>query len=397
MASNTIKSPELSISDLADILAALTEVVRPYQLGIQLKIDLAKPDIIERNHPGDIDRQKAEVVKYWLPNSPDASWTTLANAVERMGGHAKLVKTLREKEQSNMGDTAQLKGEEQIHEKPVVLARPLFSRQASSVTPVSSTFKRSTSATVSLDVCVPRNILLLGKMGHGTSTLGNRILNSDGWFKINDQQYPQTSQGSSMIKSESQLKNYKIEVYDHSGLFEGASSIEELFSAVPDKLNLVIFILKRGYDFDESEVEILKSVMNKWQISGISALVLTHCECLSEEERGEMIEQLKKDHPSIAEMMGKGILAVGFPDSSHIQPGSPLSQRVEEDKANLRQLIYSCESGFRRAYQAAVLIPESLQNEQVEHLRTSVRGRQPPQKERIKRLQTSIRSRHRSK
>ena len=85
---------------------------------------------------------------------------------------------------------------------------------------------------------------------------------------------------------------------------------------------------------------ILKSVMSKWQISRISALVLTHCECLSEEERGEMIKQFKKDHPSITELMGKGILAVGFPDSSHVQPGSPLNQRVEEDKANLRQLIY---------------------------------------------------------
>jgi hypothetical protein len=71
--------------------------------------------------------------------------------------------------------------------------------------------------------------------------------------------------------------------------------------------------------------------------------VLTHCERLSEEERGEMIEQFKKDHPSIAELMGKGTLAVGFPDSSHIQPGSPLSQMVEEDKANLRKLIYSCD------------------------------------------------------
>ena len=56
-----------------------------------------------------------------------------------------------------------------------------------------------------------------------------------------------------------------------------------------------------------------------------------------------MIEQFKKDHPSIAELMGKGILAVGFPDSSHIQPGSPLSESVDEDKANLRQLIYSCD------------------------------------------------------
>ena len=65
-----------------------------------------------------------------------------------------------------------------------------------------------------------------------------------------------------------------------------------------------------------------------------------------------MIEQLKKDHPLIAEVMGKGILAVGFPDSSHVQPGSLLSQRVDEDKADLRQLIYSCD--------ISVTIPSTL-------------------------------------
>ena len=146
-----------------------------------------------------------------------------------------------------------------------------------------------------------------------------------------------------MLRSASQLMDYKIEVYDYSGLFEGASSIDKLSSAVPEELDLVIFVLKRGCDFDESEVAILKSVMNRWQISRISVLVLTHCERLSEEERGEMIEQFKKDHPSIAELMGKGILAVGFPDNSHIQPVSLLSERVDEDKANLRQLIYSCD------------------------------------------------------
>ena len=199
-------------------------------------------------------------------------------------------------------------------------------------------------------------------MGHGKSTLGNRMLNSDGCFTINDQRCPQTSQGSSVLKSASQLKNYRFQVYDHSGLFEGASSIDEFSSAVPEKLDLVIFVLKRGCDFDESEVEILKSVVSEWKISRISALVLTHCERLSEEERGEMIEQFKKDHPSIAELMGKGILAVGFPDSSHIQPGSPLSQRVEEDKASLRQLIYSCEP---------VLISKPPQDERVKRLRTS--------------------------
>ena len=315
---------KLGISDLADVLAAIVEVTRPYQLGIQLKIDSSELDTIEKNHPGDIDRQKTEVVKYWLRNSPEASWTTLASAVERMGGHSKLAETLRGKERND--------------EAPALPSR--FLRQETMVTLVRG--KRSTTLDISLDTCLQRSILLLGKMGHGKSNLGNRMLNSDGWFKINDQQCPQTSQGSSMLCSASQLKAYKIKVYDHSGLFEGASSIDELSSAVPEKLDLVIFVLKHGYDFDESEVEILKSVVSEWKISIISALVLTHCEHLSEEERGEMIEQFKKDHPSIAELMGKGILAVGFPDSSHIQPGSMLSQRVAEDKASLRRLIYSC-------------------------------------------------------
>ena len=94
--------------DLAEVLAAIEEVTKPYQLGIQLKIDSSQLDTIEKNHPRDIGRQKTEVIKYWLHNSPDASWTTLAKAVERMGGHARLAETLREKEQSSMGDTTVL-------------------------------------------------------------------------------------------------------------------------------------------------------------------------------------------------------------------------------------------------------------------------------------------------
>ena len=323
---------KLTISDLADVLAALKEVAKPYQLGIQLKIDLAELDKIEGNHPRDIDRQKTEVVKYWLRNSPDALWTTLANAVERMGGHARLAKTLREKEQSIMGDIASPQGVE-----PAWLTQLVAS--ASWNSPPSP----PRSKTRSLNKCVPCNILLLGKMGHGTSTLGNRILDHDGWFKINDQQYPQTIPGSSMLTSASQLKDYKLKVYDHTGLFVSASAIDELSSPILNEMNLVIFVLKHGSIFDVRESEILEAVVYKWNFSVISALVLTHCERLSEEEREGIIMQFKKDHPSIAKLMGKGILAVGFPDSCHVQPGSPLSRRVEEDKAKLRQLIYSCD------------------------------------------------------
>ena len=126
-------------------------------------------------------------------------------------------------------------------------------------------------------------------------------------------------------------------------MFEGASSINALSSAVSNELNSVIFALKCGCCFDESEVQILKSVVNQWKTCRISAVVLTHCERLLAEERGKMIEQFKKDYPSVAKLMGKGILAVGFPEKSHIQPGSELSQRVEEDRKKLRQLIYSCD------------------------------------------------------
>ena len=110
-----------------------------------------------------------------------------------------------------------------------------------------------------------------------------------------------------------------------------------------EDLNLVIFVLRFGCDLDLDETEILKTVIKKWKISQVSVLILTHCEHFSEEEREKMIEQFKKDHPSVAELMGKGILAVGFPDNSHIQPGSQLSQSVKDDTKKLRELIYSCD------------------------------------------------------
>ena len=75
---------------------------------------------------------------------------------------------------------------------------------------------------------------------------------------------------------------------------------------------MVIVVLKYGRNLNESEQKILKGVVSKWQISGISCLIPTHCEKLSEEDEKEVIEQFKKDHPSITELMGKGILAVGF-------------------------------------------------------------------------------------
>jgi hypothetical protein len=172
-----------------------------------------------------------------------------------------------------------------------------------------------------------------------------------------------------MLLSQSQRKQYMVSVHDHNGLFEGLSSDDSLQSNLPDDLSLVMVVLKQRCRFDADERGRLEAVMTKWKISRISALVLTHCESLSEKEQKNAIKQFKKDHPSITELMGKGILAVGFPDSSYIQPGSPLSQRVEEDKARLRQLVYSCDEvmSISKAL-ASTLQQESAahQNEQLE-------------------------------
>ena len=58
-----------------------------------------------------------------------------------------------------------------------------------------------------------------------------------------------------------------------------------------------------------------------------------------------MIREFRTAHQLVAELMGKGILTVGFPDSSHIQPGSELSDSVMTDRKKLKELIYSCNEG----------------------------------------------------
>lgn len=306
---------QLRSSDLRDIVAALQDITELHSLGLELNIDSSKLKEIERNHPGELNRQKTEVIEYWLRNS-DASWTTLANAVERMGGHARLAERL-----SKLGK------EQQRDEQPSHEGTP----------------QRKATRTHSLNSCENCNILILGKAGHGKSMLGNRISNSDGNFKLNCGICPQTCVGVAVINSETRSKNYLVNIYDHNGLFEGVCTRRALSSRIPSSLNLVLFVLKSGHRFNQKETEILESVSSEWQISRISALVLTHCECLSEEERAILIGQFKRDHPSVAQLMGKGIHAVGFPDSSHVKGETGLSESIEDDRTKLRKLIYSCD------------------------------------------------------
>lgn len=81
--------------------------------------------------------------------------------------------------------------------------------------------------------------------------------------------------------------------------------------------------------------------MTMWpDISSISALIVTHCERLSEEERREEVKKIKMKYPTIANFMKVGIITVGFPDQDYVRDERSLADSTKEDAAVLRTLTY---------------------------------------------------------
>ena len=87
---------------LDEIVSAIKEITDPHGLGIQLGIETYQLEIFEKNHPGDVERQKSEVIKHWR-NNFECSWDALACAVEKMGKHRNLVTQLRERDLQALG------------------------------------------------------------------------------------------------------------------------------------------------------------------------------------------------------------------------------------------------------------------------------------------------------
>lgn len=88
------ENPAIPLS-LKQILKYTKEVRSWYILGIQLDIDSSDLKRIEKDCRGDPERCKIEAIDFWLRHDPEPTWSKLARAVEDMGGHAKVVETLR--------------------------------------------------------------------------------------------------------------------------------------------------------------------------------------------------------------------------------------------------------------------------------------------------------------
>ena len=88
-----IRRPPLVVGEVE---SELKEINKPHQLGVHLRIPSEHLERFEEEHRDDITRQRVEVITYWLRNFADASWNTLATAVEGIGGHNLLVAKLRD-------------------------------------------------------------------------------------------------------------------------------------------------------------------------------------------------------------------------------------------------------------------------------------------------------------
>ena len=87
-----IAMPRLS---LKEVEPELREINNTHSLGVQMGVPPEDLERFEREYRDDVTRQRSQVITYWLRNSADASWSTLASAVERVGGYRLIVSRLR--------------------------------------------------------------------------------------------------------------------------------------------------------------------------------------------------------------------------------------------------------------------------------------------------------------
>ena len=87
-----------------NILPLLKEVTDVFHLGVGLGIHPNEIKRIEKEHKDDVRRQLSEVILFWMNDSDDCSWKTLAKAVEDLRTHGQLASQLREMDQTLTAD-----------------------------------------------------------------------------------------------------------------------------------------------------------------------------------------------------------------------------------------------------------------------------------------------------
>ena len=200
-----------------------------------------------------------------------------------------------------------------------------------------------------------RNVMVIGKIGAGKSTVANSIILVD-TFKVGNsvESVTQTAQMTQVVLRYKTGVEYDLKVIDTIGLDSHMLSNEDVMkdtkmflkSNVPEGVHLILFAFKYR-QFSPEDYDLFKSIMdlfNARDISDISALVMTRCETESAESRERIVSEFTTHERTrdIAKFMKKGVVCVGFPDLDFVDEmfKEVFKQIAQEDTERLHELIH---------------------------------------------------------
>ena len=187
-----------------------------------------------------------------------------------------------------------------------------------------------------------RNVVILGKVGTGKRTLGNHIVGQDIFQQESlfdagnaNHHYKQHWAGDTF---------YRILTVDIESL---QTSYRNPLPYIRERLqtvHLIIFVIANGRYTDESHNSLMRAVKDLHsQAKPFSALVITHCEGITEESRRDIVNEFKVNSRSseVAAFIGKQIFGVGLPDISKVSTHfkSIYQNGITKDEIAIRRLV----------------------------------------------------------
>lgn len=196
---------------------------------------------------------------------------------------------------------------------------------------------------------IKRNILLLGRTGVGKSSVVNHIIGRK-LFLVGDSttNVTSTTRMAQAVLSLPTIKcNLHLQVIDTAGFYYNELTDPKVIqdfetflkSNVPEGVHLILHCVKFGRLMPDFTTFSYKGQ----DISDISALVITHCETFSAEQREMIISELTTHQTTkdIVEFMKKGVVCVGFPSLDEVDDRirELYRQSAQKDTEKLRALI----------------------------------------------------------
>ena len=190
-----------------------------------------------------------------------------------------------------------------------------------------------------------RNVVILGKVGSGKKTLGNQIFDKDIFQR--ESILGARNDGVNFAEYTRGDKHLRILTVDTESLQTSYNKpfpwIQKHFQAI----HLIVFVIANGRYTDESHSSLMQAVKSLPGAKPFSALVITHCEGITDEERQGIVAEFQSDARTsqIAIFIGKEIQTVGFPDISRLPSNLKTIYKagIRKDQEAIRQLVNRCE------------------------------------------------------